>query len=131
MSCCVLDFVDISTPLRGQAAPHRWRRVVRFARRLGRGCLSHNDRRRRRGQFHLDALVRIERRQVVEVDAVAHLLRIVEVDGVDLEERKIALAFLGRADLALDGVASAQAEATDLAGAHIDVVRPRQVVGLG
>src|SRR4029077_8881704 len=42
-----------------------------------------------------------------------------------------ALAVLGRADLALDRVAGAQAEPPDLARAHIDVVGAREVVGLG
>jgi hypothetical protein len=33
---------------------------------------------------------------------------------VDLEQREVALAFLRRADLALDGIAGAQSEAADL-----------------
>ena len=70
----------------------------------------------------------IERRQIVEIDAVADLVRLVEIDRVDLEQGEIALAVLGRADLALDRVAGAQAEAAHLARAHIDVVRARQVV---
>jgi hypothetical protein len=82
-------------------------------------------------EFELEPLRRIERRQVVEVDAMPDLLRLVEIDRVDLEQREIALAVLGRADLALDRVAGAQAEAADLARADIDVVGARQVVGLG
>ena len=54
----------------------------------------------------------------------------VEVDVVDLEQRKVALAVLGRADLAGDGVAGAQGEAADLAGGDIDVVRAGQVGGV-
>ena len=40
----------------------------------------------------------------------------VEIDVVDLEEREVALAVLGRADLARDGVTSTQPETADLAG---------------
>ena len=54
--------------------------------------------------------------------------RIVEIDLVDLELGKIALAILGRTDLAFDSVTCAQAEAPHLARAHIDVVRTRQVI---
>ena len=78
--------------------------------------------------FHLEPLVRIERREVVEVDLVAGLLGVLEIDGVDLEQREIALAFLGAADVAVDGVAGAQAEAADLRGRDVDVVRAGQVV---
>ena len=61
----------------------------------------------------------------------ADLLRVLEIDRVDLEQGEIALALLGAADLALDRVAGAQAEAADLRGRDIDVVRAGQVVGVG
>ena len=80
--------------------------------------------------LHLQPLVGIQRRQVVEVDAVAHRLGRLEIDRVDLQQREIALAVLGRADLALDRVAGAQAEPAHLARADIDVIRAGQVVGL-
>ncbi len=70
----------------------------------------------------------IERRQVVEVDLVARFLRVLEIDGVDLEQREIPLAVLRRADLPVDGVAGAQAEAADLRGRDVDVVRAGQVI---
>ena len=47
---------------------------------------------------------------------------------VDLEQREIALAFLRAADVAVDGVAGAQAEAADLRGRDVDVVGAGQVV---
>ncbi len=81
--------------------------------------------------FHLEPLVRIERRQIVEMDLVAHFLRVFEIDRVDLEQGEIALAVLGRADLALDRVAGAQAEAADLGRGDIDVVGAGQVIRLG
>ena len=46
--------------------------------------------------LHLEPLVGIERREVVEVDLVAGLLRVLEIDGVDLEQREVALAVLRR-----------------------------------
>ena len=78
--------------------------------------------------LHLQPLVGIERRQVVEVDLVARLVRILEIDRVDLEQREVALALLRAADLAFDRVAGAQAEPPDLRGRDVDVVRARQVV---
>ncbi len=81
--------------------------------------------------FELHPLIGIERREVVEEDLVARFLGRLEVDGVHLDQREIALAFLGRADLAGDGVAGAQVEAADLRRRDVDVVRPGQVVVLG
>ncbi len=60
---------------------------------------------------------------------MAQRVGIVEVDLVDLHHGEVALAVLGRADLAFDRVAGAQAELTHLLGADIDVVGARQVVG--
>ncbi len=77
---------------------------------------------RRHLDLELQAPVGIERRQIVEVDPVADLVRILEVDGVDLEQREVALAFFRAADLAVEGVAGAQAEAADLRGRDIDVI---------
>ncbi len=81
--------------------------------------------------LHAQPLVRIERRQVVEVDLVARLLGVFEVDGVDLEKGEIAFALFRASDLALDRVAGAQAEATDLRGRYVDVVGAGQVIRLG
>jgi hypothetical protein len=74
--------------------------------------------------LQLQPLVGIERRQIVEIDLVAELLRVLEIDRVDLEQREIALAVLRAADLAFDRVAGAQAEAADLRGRDVDVVGP-------
>ena len=76
-------------------------------------------------------LLRIERRQVVEQDLLPRALRLLEVDGLDLQQRKVALALLGRADLPRDDVAGAQVEAADLARGDVDVVGTRQVVVVG
>ena len=81
-------------------------------------------------EFHLQPLVGIERRQVVEVDLVAGLFGIFEIERVDLEQSEIALAFLRAADMAVDGVAGAQPEAADLRRRDVDVVRARQIVCL-
>ena len=79
-------------------------------------------------ELHLQPLVGIERGQVVEVDLVAGLLGLFEIDRVDLEKGEIALAVFRGADVAVDGVAGAQAEAADLRGRDVDVVGAGQVV---
>ncbi|MCY1204180.1 hypothetical protein D9M72_157030 [compost metagenome] len=81
--------------------------------------------------FHLQALVGEQGSEVLEQDLVLGVLGTVEVDGVDLEQREVTLAFLRRTNLADYGVAGAQVEATDLAGRDIDVVRAGQVGGVG
>ena len=80
-------------------------------------------------QLHLEPAGGIERRQIVEMDLVLDLLGVLEIDGGDLQQGEIALAFLGGADRAFDGVAGAKAEAADLRGRNIDIVGTRQVVG--
>ena len=51
-------------------------------------------------RLQAQALAGVERGQVVEEDLVAGHLRRLEVDGLDLDEREVALALLGRAHLA-------------------------------
>jgi hypothetical protein len=55
-------------------------------------------------------------------------VRLLEVDGVDLQQREVALALLGAADVAVDRIAGAQAEAADLRRRDIDVVGAGQIV---
>ncbi len=78
--------------------------------------------------LHLDALLRIERREVVEEDLVARLLGRLEVDGLDLDQREILFALVRRADVAADGVAGLEVELANLGRRHVDVVRPGQIV---
>src|SRR5213076_1668904 len=82
-------------------------------------------------ELEAQVLVGIERRQVVEEDLLARLLRLLEVDGLDLEQREVALAFLGGADLSGDHVAGAQVEAADLARRDVDIVGTGEVVESG
>jgi hypothetical protein len=79
----------------------------------------------------LTACSRIERREVLEEDLLARLLGRLEVDGLDLDQREVALPFLRRPDLARDRVAGVQVELADLRRRHVDVVRARQVVVVG
>jgi hypothetical protein len=60
---------------------------------------------------------------------VPRLFRVLEIDGVDLEQREIALSVLGTADVSVDGIAGSQSEPPDLRGRYVDVVGTRQVVG--
>ena len=81
--------------------------------------------------FELQALVRIERRQIVEMDLVADFLRVLEIDRIDLQKREIALALLRAADQAFDGVAGAQAKTANLRGRDIDVVGAGEIIRVG
>ena len=78
--------------------------------------------------FHLQPLIRVERRQVVEMNLVTRLFRIFEIDRVNLGEGEIALPFFRLPDQALDRIAGAKRESADLVRRDIDVVRPRQIV---
>ena len=49
--------------------------------------------------LQLDALLGIERREVVEEDLVARLFGRLEVDGLDLDQREILFAFVRRTHL--------------------------------
>ena len=66
--------------------------------------------------FHLQPLIRIERRQVVEIDLVARLFGVLEIERVHLQEREVPLALFRAADVAVNGIARAQAEAADCEG---------------
>ena len=81
-------------------------------------------------EFQPEPLIRKQRRQIVEVDLVLGFLRVLEIERIDLEQRKIAFALLGAANVTLDGIAGAKAEAADLRRRDIDVIRSRQVVGV-
>ena len=81
--------------------------------------------------FHPEALIGKQRREVVEIDLVLGLFRILKIQRVDFEQREIAFAFLRAADVAFDGVAGAQAEAANLRGRDIDVVGSGQIVRIG
>ncbi len=75
--------------------------------------------------------VGMQRRQVVEADLLAELVGVLEVDRLDAKQGEVALVFLGRPDLAGDDGAGLEAEAADLAGGDVDVVRAREVVVVG
>ena len=79
-------------------------------------------------RFQLQALLRIQRRQVVEQDLVARFFRRFEVDRFNLDQREIFFAFVRRTHLAADGVAGLEVELADLRGRDVDVVRAGQVV---
>src|SRR5262249_1644946 len=78
--------------------------------------------------FHFESLIGVERCQVVEIDLGTRLLRIFEIDRIDLEQGEIALSFFRRANMSLDVVAGTQAETANLAWRNIDVVRSGKIV---
>ena len=72
-----------------------------------------------------------QRRKVLEHHLVLVLFRPTAVDPVELVQRKVAFAVLGRAHLSFDHVAGVQVEAAYLARADIDVVGACGVAGIG
>ena len=121
---------------------------TRARRRHNQGALAHPDRRNQINDamgiilgrplgdafnlriFHLEATVRIKRRQVIEIDPVAQAFRIFEIDRIDLEQREITLPIFRRADLAFHRIAGAQAEAAHLGGGDINIIGPGQKIRL-
>ena len=83
------------------------------------------------GRFQPDPALRMQRRQIVEADLLAELVGILEVDRLDAQEGEVTFVFLGRPDLARDDRAGFQAEAADLAGRDVNVVRAGEVVVIG
>src|SRR5262245_23048717 len=64
--------------------------------------------------FQLDTLVRVERCQVVEEDLVPSDVRMLEVDGLDLDQSKIALAILWGTNLSRNRIAGVQVKLANL-----------------
>ena len=62
------------------------------------------------GHFQVYPLLGIKRGQVVEQDFAFAELRVLEIDGFNLEQREVALAFLGRPDMAGHRVPGPQIE---------------------
>ncbi len=80
--------------------------------------------------FHEQALVGIQRRQIVKMNFVANLFRFLEVDRVHLEQCKIPLTVFRAADITFHSIAGLQSELADLAGTHINIIRPGQIIGI-
>jgi hypothetical protein len=81
--------------------------------------------------LHLDALLGVERGEVIEENLVLGLLGRLEVDGLDLDQGKVLLALVGRPDVAADGVAGFEVELADLGGRDVDVVGAGEIVVIG
>src|ERR1700741_4879015 len=61
-------------------------------------------------RLQLDPLLRIQRSEVVEEDLVARLFGRLEVDGFNLDQGEILLAFMRRTNLSANGIAGFQIE---------------------
>ncbi|EAQ02975.1 hypothetical protein OB2597_12563 [Pseudooceanicola batsensis HTCC2597] len=81
--------------------------------------------------LHLQTLVGIERRQVVEGHLVPRLLGLFEVDLGDRGQGKVPLVVVGLLHQPLDRIPRPQRILADHVGRDIDVVRARQIVRLG
>ena len=83
------------------------------------------------GHLELQALVRIKRRQIVEMNLMPDFFRVLEIDRIDLKQREIALAFLGTADQTFHRIAGAQAEPANLRRRDINIVGTGQIIRIG
>ena len=79
--------------------------------------------------FHLQALIRVKRRQVVEVNLVPRLLGIVEVDLRRLDQAEIPFILARSLNNSLDRVTGAQAELSDHLRPDINIIGAGQIVG--
>ena len=77
------------------------------------------------------ALLRIERGELVERDFLVDDVGRLVVDRLDAQQREVPLAVLRRADLPLHDRAGLDPEPPDLRGRDVDVVRAGQVVVIG
>ena len=76
--------------------------------------------------LEVDQLVRVDRRQVVEVRPATSGLDVDAVHGLDPQQAAVLLAFDRRTGGAADAIPDAQAEAADLGRGDVDVVGARQ-----
>ncbi|MCY1231537.1 hypothetical protein D9M72_439900 [compost metagenome] len=81
--------------------------------------------------FERERPVGVQRRQVLEHDAVLDRFGRLPVDLVHLDQCKVAFAVLGRTHFTLDRIAGVQVETADLGRADIDVIRAGQIRGFG
>src|SRR5512132_1739740 len=81
--------------------------------------------------LHLQHLVWIQRREIVEEHVLAGLIGRLEVDRLNLDQGEIAFAFFRRTNLPADGIAGAQIKLSYLRGRNINVVRSWKVVIFG
>ena len=81
--------------------------------------------------LQLQPLGGIQRRQVIEKYLVASLVRVLEVDGFNLDQGKVTLSIFWRTYLSGYGVTGAQIELADLRRRDVDIIRARQIVVVG
>ena len=72
------------------------------------------------------SLVGEKRREVLKQNFTFSALRGFKIHVLDLKEREVPLGVLRRANHPRDGIAGAQVKAPNLAGAHVDIIGPRQ-----
>ncbi len=81
-------------------------------------------------RIEIQALIGIERREIVKIGAVTHCFRIIVIDFEQLGQREIAFPILGCANFALDGVACAQAHLANLVRRDVNIIRTGKIIGL-
>ncbi len=81
--------------------------------------------------FQPDALVGIQRSQVVKKDLVASFCGMFKVNGFHFDEREIAFSIFGRPDLSRNCVPCPEIELSNLWRRNVNVIRSRQIVVIG
>ena len=81
--------------------------------------------------FQIEVLFRIKRCQVIEIDAMAYTIRLIEINLIHLQQGEISFAILWRPNLSFHGISGAQAKPAYLARTHINVVRAWQIIRFG
>ena len=81
--------------------------------------------------FQIQFLIRMNRGQVFEGDAVLCLGGIFAIDRIDAGESEVAFVVAGLADKARDGIAGLELKTANLVRADVNVVRPGKVIQVG
>ena len=69
----------------------------------------------------------MQRRQVLEQDLITRVFRLVVVNFVNFQQRKVTLTLFRRTNLTGNGVTSAEVETADLAWGYVDVIGTGEV----
>ena len=81
-----------------------------------------------RRRLHIKLFVRIERREIIKKYLFTRSFRSLKIDGLDLDECKVTLAFFRRTYLARNSVTSAKIKFAYLRRRDINIIRAGQIV---
>ena len=110
--------------------PGTWRRHDQAALSLPDRGKEIHDPRRDIAFFRLemDALIRIQGRQIIKQNLIFSLLRILEIDRLNFQQGEIPFALLWRSYLARYRISGMEIKAENLGWRDVEIVRPRKVI---